>query len=244
MIQKQKLQSVISKYHLNGLIDSVKWQIENSTLNIEFISPNKDMVGKLTTPFSTIPATLAIFNTSQLNKLIGITDNTLRLDFLKQNKVFNKLTIYDGKFLLEYSLADLMLVPKTPTVNLPEENDIEVNLTLDNINSFIKAKNALPDAELVILETEQSFEGGIILSLTIGDQTDFSNKVRFTFVDVKSKNSDMFRLSFDANAMKEIFTANKTDKAKLILNKEGLMNLSFTDEDIETQYFLVQKEIY
>jgi XTP/dITP diphosphohydrolase len=84
MIQKQKLQSVISKYHLNGLIDSVKWQIENSTLNIEFISPNKDMVGKLTTPFSTIPATLAIFNTSQLNKLIGITDSTLRLDFLKQ----------------------------------------------------------------------------------------------------------------------------------------------------------------
>ena len=44
--------------------------------------------------------------------------------------------------------------------------------------------------------------------------------------------------------MKEIFTANKTDKAKLILNKEGLMNLSFADEDIETQYFLVQKEIY
>jgi hypothetical protein len=142
MIQKQKLQSVISKYHLNGLIDSVKWQIENSTLNIEFISPNKDMVGKLTTPFATIPATLAIFNTSQLNKLIGITDSTLRLDFLKQNKVFNKLTIYDGKFLLEYSLADLMLVPKTPTVNLPEENDIEVNLTLDNIKHKKARRNS------------------------------------------------------------------------------------------------------
>ena len=244
MIQKQKLQSVISKYHLSGLIDSVKWKIEEQTLNIDFISPNRDMVGSITTPFPTIPATIAIFNTSQLNKLISITDNTLQLDFIKSNKIYSKIIIHDGKFILEYSLADLMLIPKVPVVNNPETSDIEITLTLDDINSFIKAKNALPDAEIVTLKSSRSLYDSSEVELIIGDQTDFSNKISFKFLDIKANNPDPFELGFDANVLKEILSANKTNQAKILLNKEGLMNLYFTDGDIESSYFLVQKETY
>lgn len=45
MISKHDLQSVIGKYHLNGLVESVKWTIEDNALNIDFQSPNKDMIG-------------------------------------------------------------------------------------------------------------------------------------------------------------------------------------------------------
>ena len=244
MIQKQKLQSVISKYHLSGLIDSVKWKIEEQTLNIEFISPNKDMVGIIKTPFPTIHATIAIFNTSQLNKLISITDNTLQLDFIKSNKIYSKVIIYDGKFTLEYSLADLMLIPKVPIVNNPEISDVEITLTLDDINSFIKAKNALPDAEIVTLKSSKNLHNLHEIELIIGDQTDFSNKISFGFLDIKANNPEQFELCFDANILKEILNANKTNQAKILLNKEGLMNLYFVDGDIESSYFLVQKEIY
>jgi hypothetical protein len=44
--------------------------------------------------------------------------------------------------------------------------------------------------------------------------------------------------------LKEILSANKTNQAKILLNKEGLMNLYFIDGDIESSYFLVQKETY
>jgi hypothetical protein len=202
------------------------------------------MVGGITTDFPTISATIAIFNTAQLNKLINITDGTLYLDFLKSNKVYNKLTVYDGKYTLEYSLADLMLIPKTPSINDPGQYDIEVNLTLDNINSFIKAKNALPDADMVIIRDTIGFEGGDEVVLTIGDQTDFSNKISFKFSDIIINSPGGSELCFDANVLKEIFSSNKTDQAKALISREGLMKLIFTDGDINSYYYLVQKETY
>jgi hypothetical protein len=179
-----------------------------------------------------------------LNKLINITDGTLYLDFLKSNKVYNKLTVYDGKYTLEYSLADLMLIPKTPSINDPGQYDIEVNLTLDNINSFIKAKNALPDADMVIIRDTIGFEGGDEVVLTIGDQTDFSNKISFKFSDIIINSPGGSELCFDANVLKEIFSSNKTDQAKALISREGLMKLIFTDGDINSYYYLVQKETY
>jgi hypothetical protein len=145
---------------------------------------------------------------------------------------------------LEYSLADLMLIPKIPIVNNPETSDVEITLTLDDINSFIKAKNALPDAEIVTLKSSKNLYDLPEVELLIGDQTDFSNKISFSFSDIKANNPNQFELCFDANVLKEILNANKTNQAKILLNKEGLMNLYFVDGDIESSYFLVQKEIY
>ena len=34
MIEKNHLQSIISRYYLGGLIESVKWEIQNNTLNV------------------------------------------------------------------------------------------------------------------------------------------------------------------------------------------------------------------
>jgi anti-sigma28 factor (negative regulator of flagellin synthesis) len=47
MISKNKLQSIISKYYLGGKVESVKWKVENGQLNIDFMAPTKDMIGKL-----------------------------------------------------------------------------------------------------------------------------------------------------------------------------------------------------
>ncbi len=70
MIQKNTLQSIISKYYLNGLVESVKWEIKDKKLTIQFMSPEKDMLGKV--EFKKIDldnVNIAIFNTTQLNKL-------------------------------------------------------------------------------------------------------------------------------------------------------------------------------
>ena len=47
MINKLDLTSVISKYHLNGMIEPVKWDIKDETLTIKFNAPSKDMIGKV-----------------------------------------------------------------------------------------------------------------------------------------------------------------------------------------------------
>ena len=47
MINKQRLQSIVSKYHLNGLTQSVKWVTKDGKLDICFVSDNKDLAGDI-----------------------------------------------------------------------------------------------------------------------------------------------------------------------------------------------------
>ena len=94
MINKLDLTSVISKYYLNGMIEPVKWDIKDEELTIKFNAPTKDMIGKVV--FKGIPledSTIAISNTTQLNKLIGITNGYLELSYIKINKFITKLII-------------------------------------------------------------------------------------------------------------------------------------------------------
>jgi hypothetical protein len=61
-------------------------------------------------------STIAISNTTQLNKLIGITNGYLDLKYEKINKFITKLIIADNQFTLNYALADTMIIPKAGEV--------------------------------------------------------------------------------------------------------------------------------
>ena len=85
MINKQKLQSVINKYYLN-VNEAVKWVIEDNTLSIDFMSPTKDIIGKLTcNEFELEDSTLAIYDTKKLNSLVSICNGDLLLELEKTN---------------------------------------------------------------------------------------------------------------------------------------------------------------
>ena len=49
-MQIQTLTSVIDKYYLNGIVESVKWTIKDKNIEIDFITPFKNLVGKITCP--------------------------------------------------------------------------------------------------------------------------------------------------------------------------------------------------
>ena len=120
MINKQKLQSVINKYYLN-VNEAVKWVIEDNTLSIDFMSPTKDIIGKLTcNEFELEDSTLAIYDTKKLNSLVSICNGDLLLELEKTNKIFTKLKISDLNFNLTYALSDALLIGKVGTVNMPE----------------------------------------------------------------------------------------------------------------------------
>jgi hypothetical protein len=48
MINKADLVSIISKYHLNGLNEAVKWEIKDKKLIIKFTTSNNTMIGSVT----------------------------------------------------------------------------------------------------------------------------------------------------------------------------------------------------
>ena len=67
MIQKTLLQSFINKYHL-GIVESVKWEVKDNTLNVDFMTPTRDVIGNVTcNDFELEDSTLAIYDTKKLS---------------------------------------------------------------------------------------------------------------------------------------------------------------------------------
>ena len=92
MIDKIDLVSIISKYYLNGMVEAVRWEIKEGKVKIRFNAPTKEMIGEVEyTGFPLEDSTIAISNTTQLNKLIAITNGYLNLEYKKQHQLVENL---------------------------------------------------------------------------------------------------------------------------------------------------------
>lgn len=250
MIAKNKLQSIISKYYLGGKVESVKWNIEEGNLTIDFMAPTKDMIGKLTAKNFPITqeGTLAIFNTTQLNRLLNVLAGDLVLDAEKTKAVFTKLNIQDAKSTINYSLADPMMIQKVGEVD--EDVNWQVNATLENedFNTFVRAASAIQGNEIVTLNPTEDIVGTSVLQFTFGERMEFSNKVEF-HVNAEFEESvrQDNKIPFSSEMLREIFNANKTsDECHLSFVDDGLLRLIFRseDENIDSTYFVVRKADY
>ena len=250
MIAKNTLQSIISKYYLGGKVESVKWVVEDQKLHIDFMSPTKDMIGRLSCdnfPIST-DGTLAIFNTTQLNRLLNVLAGDLMLDTERTKAVLTKLIIQDSKASINYSLADPIMIQKAGEVD--ENIDWKVQATLENedFHTFVRAASSIQGNEIVTLAASKDSIDTPIINFVFGERMEFSNKVEFqvnaTFGDdVREDN----KIPFNSEMLREIFNANKTsDECHLSFVDEGLLRLIFTSEDegIDTTYFVVRKADY
>ena len=250
MITKNKLQSIISKYYLGGQVESVKWVVEEGVLTIDFMAPTKDMIGRLTArdfPLTT-DGTLAIFNTTQLNRLLNVLSGDLMVDVEKTKAVLTKFNIQDAKSTINYSLADPMMIQKVGEVD--EDVNWQVKATLDNedFQTFVRAASSIQGNELVTLTPTEDIVGTSVLQFTFGERMEFSNKVEF---HVNAEFEDNVRqdnkIPFSSEMLKEIFNANKTsDECHLSFVDDGLLRLIFRseDENIDSTYFVVRKADY
>jgi hypothetical protein len=246
MISKIKLQSVINKYYLNGLIEAVKWEIKDNKLTIRYTSPNKEMLGELVYDGINLPdSTVGISNTSQLLKLLSIASGDVLLDYTKNGKVFSKFIISDNQFTVNYTLADILTIPKTGIYNGSEEYNLEANMDSDSLNALIKAKSALPESTTVVLKPFKNMDGEPQIEFMFGGDIEYANKVSYYLPNVKQKDVPFdFEIGFSSDILKEILSANKdTDKAKISINLEGLMKLEFEEETTKSTYYIVKKDI-
>jgi hypothetical protein len=247
MIDKNHLQSIISRYHLGGLIESVKWQIRDNVLNMAFMSPTKDMIGELECEdFAIEDCDLAIFNTSQLNKLLSVTSGKLILTPIKTNKVYTKITFQDTSFNVEYSLADPLMIQQPGTINEPDEYDVIAQMEANEVLSFTKAASAIPNNELVNLRATQTIYGNPVLEFTFGEKMEFSNKITFS-VEAQHSLVEGHKIPFNSNMLREVFHNNKgASSTSVKFTQGGLLKLEFEfkEEKTKTTYFIVRKADY
>ena len=239
MINKLTVQSIINKYYL-GTNESVKWEVKDNFLNVDFMTPSKDVIGNVTcTNFQLEDCKLAIYDTKKLNSLISICSGDLLLELVKNKAIYTKLQISDLNFNLNYALSDPLLISKVGEVN-EAEWVVELNLSQEDIDNIIKAKSALSQVDNMLVTTTTNLDGVDVVEFVFGDESGHNNKITYQVLgDVKETN---LKLPFNSDTFKTILQANK-DMAggKLLLSSMGLMRLDFSLDEITSKYFMVRK---
>ena len=239
MINKLKLQSIINKYYL-GTNESVKWEIKDNSLSIEFMTPSKDVIGNLTCKnFELEDSKLAIYDTKKLQNLISICSGDLLLEFEKTREIYTKLNISDLNFNLSYALSDPLLINKVGNVN---EADwvVDLDLTTEDIGNIIKAKSALAQIDNMLITTTTNLDGEDVIEIVFGDESGHNNKITYQ-ISGDIKETDI-KLPFNSDMFKTILYANKDmEGGKLLLSSMGLMKLSFELDGISSNYYMIRR---
>ena len=239
-MNKQTLTSAVDKYYLNGTVEAVKWVVKDKVATIDFITPMKNLVGKVISPnFDLEDSEVGIYNTSQFYKLVKIMNDTVVLKLNKSERGTPlELTLADNQYDLNYYLSDLNLIETVPAINEPADYDADLDIDSDFINKFTSAKKALGDVKQFTAKSEVN-DGIMELLITIGEGNGYANKIKF-----KTKCEALFGLDeipFPADVMMEVLKANEdATEGKLKISQEGLMKISFKEDGIESTYYLVR----
>ena len=239
-MNKQTLISAIDKYYLNSTVEAVKWVVKDKVATIDFITPMKNLVGKVVSPnFELEDSEVGIYNTSQFYKLVKIMDSTVVLKLNKSERGTPlELTLADNQYDLNYYLSDLNLIETVPAINEPADYDADLDIDNDFISKFTNAKKALGDVKQFTTKCEVT-DGTMELLITIGEGNGYANKIKF-----KTKCEALFGLDeipFPADVMMEVLKANEdATEGKLQISQEGLMKISFKEDGIESTYYLVR----
>lgn len=239
-MNKNTLTSVIDKYYLNGVVESVKWDIKDKAITVDFITPMKNLVGKVTSPnFDLENSSIGIYNTSQFYKLIKIMNDTIILNLNKSDRGTPlELTLADNQYDLNYYLSDLNLIETVPTINEPINYDVTLTVSNEFISKFINAKKALGDIKQFTIEAKK-VDDEMNLLITIGDGNGYANKIKFKNPCEAILGLD--EIPFPVDVMTEVLKANEEATTGIIeISNDGLMKLTFKEDSIESTYYLVR----
>jgi hypothetical protein len=237
-MEKSKLLNFISKYHLGKLVQSVAWNA-NGGLATRFISDDKCVVGEVKLKsFSGQVAKFGVYDTNLLTSLLGVLGNTIEFKINGADDKAFALTLSDKSTTVNYMLADLAVIPPAPELKELPPFELEMSITKDFIDKFIKAKSALSDIEkFTILKNGKTNKWQIV----IGYANINSNRISIDIDCICEQ--DFEPISFSAKYFKEILSANKDlNGGSMKVSSQGLAKVEFDIDDFESRYFLVKLE--
>lgn len=247
-MQKSYLESILEKYYLNGINERSILKIKDKIINISCINPNKNLVSKIEAEFDLEDCELGVYDTTQLLKLVNITDKLISVRVNKSKTISKTLYIDDNVYNLEYPLANTMLIPDVPHIEEPDY-DMEANIDIEFITRFIKAAKAVnirddkTPLSITISSTLDLSQVQLINFIVGESDSDHTNKVNFSLTATKI-GSVGTRVKFPADEFRSILEANKDLETGILkVSEEGLLKLEFENKDkVKSIFILVGKE--
>ena len=116
-MDKNKIDRFINKYHLAGKVNSVKWKSGEDKLTATFVTEDKSLLGQVSADnFSFEECELGIYDTDQLQKLLGVLSDNIKMSLVKFGKKPLSLKVENENASVDYVLSDLSVIPEPPTI--------------------------------------------------------------------------------------------------------------------------------
>ena len=234
-MEKNRINRFVQRYNLAGLIESVKWDVTDETLETSFISDDKSVLGKVsTTDFNFKNGSYGVYDTTKLTKMLSVLSNDVDIATVDIDGKTVSLNISDKGTTATYMLADLTVIPVVPDLKQLPEFDIDISIDSAFITKFNKAKSALSDEKNFTFECKDG-----VGKITLGHSNVNTNRISIA-VDCKC-NGDIEPISFSAEFLKEILNSNRDAKsASLKISTQGIAHLNFEVDSYKSEYYLVE----
>jgi hypothetical protein len=232
-MEKSKLQSFINRYYLAGNCEAVVLKNNTDTVCCDLIDADQTVVGKVkwkTDPF--MNGELGINHTGALIKMLSAVGENLNIDVQEAAGKNYAMKISEGTTKATFMLADTTVIPGVPAINAEPEYQVTIDLNDEFTSKFIKAKNALPDANNFAVQVQNGKTKFIINYSTVN-----SDNISF---EIDGGTTAMEPICFSADKLKEVLVANKGDAGKMYISPDGLARIDFTGNDFDSNYWLVQ----
>ena len=232
-MQKTKLDRFIQKYNLNGNVNSVKWTSKDDTLATTFVTSDKSLMGSVIVDNVQFDdGDVGIYTTDLLQKLLGVLGDDVTLNVSKFGDKAVSLKVQNGTVSIDYTLSDLSVIPDPPTLKRVPEFQTNVKVDSHFIDTFIKGKAALSDAETFTLTAGEETQ------VVIGYASTNTNRVNIPVETTTNGLTD--NISFNANLFRDVLSANKEcTSAVLEVSNDGLLRVNFKIDDYDSTYYLV-----
>ena len=235
-MNKQKLVRFISKYYLNGIVNSVVLNSKSNSqqLSARFVSGDKSLLGELTMDkWDFEDSDIGVYNTEQLIKLLSVMDEDINVSLTKSGDKSIAIKVSDSFSSVNYMLSDTSIINKPPQLKSVPEFELNIDVTPQFISKFIAGKGALGETDNFTILTDD-----VSTKVVIGYASVNTNRV---IIPVNtSKFSNIENVSFNASVFKEVLSANKEcESATFEVSSEGLSRITFKVDDYKSTYYLV-----
>jgi hypothetical protein len=177
---------------------------------------------------------LGVYATPQLIKMLSATNEDLTVTVKDINDKSISINISDGDVDMTYMLADLSVIRQVPELKNTPTFNVSVDISDEFISKFVKAKNAIPEAEnFGVMHTND------VTDIILNYASISTNRIKYS---IKNEDStDMKVVCFSSNLFKDILLANKdADRGVLEVSAAGLARVTFQSQTYTAVYYLVQ----
>lgn len=239
-MEKKNFERFIKKYNLGGLSTRAVINYKNGSLYTKFKTDVNDLFGMVKVDNIDLNTdadeSFGIFNTNLILKVLSALGNEIELNLIEDRDELVSLRMSDNTMTSDLLLADLDVLDDPPEIN--ELPNFGVNVPLNSViaDSYIKAKNALPDCNTVSFVSKDG-KLYMIFNYSTSQNTD-NIKIE---IEPASNVSGDFVMTFNADTIKEIIVANNESCiANLRLSTAGLCEFSFSSKNnFAAKYYVV-----